>query len=139
MHVQRTKSVAYKANFSSLSKLPEITVPKLTADNYEIFNTTFYYIIGRTIGMNVIPIDYFMRDVSRNYNYPWTNRKDKLKNCLLHTGNFSRMTTSLCTRFILSISATKVLVPILSTNTILQRMVAIETETFSYTLGMMLI
>ena len=41
MRVQRTKAVAEKANFATFSKLPEITVPELTADNYEIFITAF--------------------------------------------------------------------------------------------------
>ena len=88
MHVQRTKSVAYKANFSSLSKLPEITVLELTADNYEIFNTAFCSIIGRDIGMEGITIDYVMRGITGNYDYLWTNHEGKLKNCLLHTGDY---------------------------------------------------
>ena len=87
MHVQRTKSVADKAKFSALIKLPEITVPKLTADNDEILTTAFCCVLGRTIGTNGIPIDYFMRGVTGNYDYPWTNWEDKLNNCLLHTGD----------------------------------------------------
>ena len=88
MRVQRIKSVADKSNFAALSKLPEITVPKLTAENYDIFTTTFCYLIGRNIGMNGIPIDYFMRGVTDNYNSTWTNWEVKLNNCLLHTGNY---------------------------------------------------
>ena len=37
--------------------------------------------------MNIIPIDYFMRGVTGNHDSPWTNREDRLKNCLLHTGD----------------------------------------------------
>ena len=87
MHVQRTNSVSDKANFSALVKLPEITVPKLTANNYEIFTKALCYIVGRTIGINRISIDYVMCGFTGNYNSPWTNREDKVKNCLLHTGD----------------------------------------------------
>ena len=45
MNVQRTKSVVDKANFADLSKLTEITVPKLTADNDEIFNTALCSVV----------------------------------------------------------------------------------------------
>ena len=85
--VQSTKSVVDKANFAALSKLPEITVLELTADNYEIFNTAFCSIIGRDIGMEGITIDYVMRGITGNYDYPWTNQEDKLNNCLLHTSD----------------------------------------------------
>ena len=69
MHVKRTKSVADRSNFAALSKLPDITVLKLTADNDEIFTTALYYVVQRTIGMNGITIDYFMCGVTRNYDY----------------------------------------------------------------------
>ena len=80
-------SVADRSYFAALSKLPEITVPKLTDDNYDIFNTALYFIIGRTIGINGIPVDYVMRGVTGNYDSPWTNWQDKLKNYFLRTGN----------------------------------------------------
>ena len=51
----------------------------------------------------------------------------------------SRMITSLFTHFIISTSAPKVLVPILSASTILQRMVKSVTITLSYTFRMMII
>ena len=70
IRVQRTKSVADKSNFAALSKLPEITVPKLMADNCDIFTTSFCSVVGRTIGMNVIPIDFFMCGVTGNYDSP---------------------------------------------------------------------
>ena len=88
IHVQREKSVAYKAKFSALSKLPEIKATKLTADNYEIFTTDFYYIMGRTIGMDGIPIYYVMLGVTGNSDYPWTNWQDKLNNCLSHSSDY---------------------------------------------------
>ena len=81
------KSVVDKANFSALGKLPEITVPKLAAENYEIFTTAFCSVLGRNLGMNRIPIDYVMRGITGNYDYPWTNREDNLRNYLLHTGD----------------------------------------------------
>ena len=37
--------------------------------------------------MNGIPIDYVMFDITGDYDSPWTNWEDKLKNCLLHTGD----------------------------------------------------
>ena len=72
MFFQRTKSVADKSNFSALSKLPEITVLNLTADNDKIFTTAFCYAVKRTIGINVIPIDCFRCGVNGYYDYPWT-------------------------------------------------------------------
>ena len=87
MRVQRKKSVADKANFAALGKLPENTVPKLTADNYDIFTTAFCSVVARTIGMIGILVDCDMRGVTSNYDSPWTNREDKIKNCLLHTGD----------------------------------------------------
>ena len=38
--------------------------------------------------MNSIYIDYVMRGVPRNYDFPFTNWEDNLKNCLLHTGHY---------------------------------------------------
>ena len=87
MCVHRTKSVADKANFAALSKLPEITIRKLTADNNENFTTSFCSVVGRTVDMNVIFIDYVICGVTGNYDSPWTNWGDKLNNCLLHTGD----------------------------------------------------
>ena len=88
MRVQQTKSVADKAKLAALSKLHEIMVPKLTADNYEISTTALCSLIGRTIGMNSIPVDYVMRGVTGNYDYPLTNRLYKLNNCLWHICNY---------------------------------------------------
>ena len=85
MRVQQPKSVSDKANFSALRNLPKITVPKLTADNYDILTTYLCYVVGTTIVMNVIPINRFMCGVTGNYNSPWTNWEDNLNNCLLHT------------------------------------------------------
>ena len=88
MRVQQTKSVVDKANFSAFSKLPEFTVSKLIAENYDIFTAAFCFVLGRTIVMDGIPIDYFMCDVTGSCDSPWTNLDDKLKICLLHTGNY---------------------------------------------------
>ena len=88
MHVQQKKSVADKANFAALSKLPEIMVPKLTSDNDEIFTTDFCSVVVRTIGMNSIPVDYVMYGVTGEYDSPWTNQKNNINNCLLRTGDY---------------------------------------------------
>ena len=88
MHDQRTNNVVDKANFSAFSKLPEFTVSKLIAENYDIFTAAFCFVLGRTIVMDGIPIDYFMCDVTGSCDSPWTNLDDKLKICLLHTGNY---------------------------------------------------
>ena len=89
MCVQWTKSVADTANFAALRMLPEITVPKLMAEIYDIFNIALCYIVGRNIGMNDILIDYVMCGVTGGYYSPWKTWEDKLKNYLLHTvGSF---------------------------------------------------
>ena len=87
MFFQRTKSVADKSNFSALSKLPEITVLKLTADYDEIFTAAFCYAVKRTIGINGIPIDYVRCGVNGYFDSPWMTREDNLKNCPLHTSD----------------------------------------------------
>ena len=138
MRDQQKKSVVDKANFDNLRKLPAITVPKLTSDNYDIFTLGFCSIVGRSIDMNGIPIGHVMRGVTRNYDYPWTNREDKLKNCLLHTGDSFNNESIILYLIFLSTVAPKVLVSILSTHSILQRKVANFTRTLSYTFGMML-
>ena len=86
MRTQRTKSVEDKVTFAALSKLPEVVVPKLTATNYEIFNTAFTAVVTRTIGMNGLPLDYLMRETVGNYEVAWPTRTDKLKNCILFRG-----------------------------------------------------
>ena len=78
MHVQGKELVADKSNFAALRKLTEITVPKLTAENYKIITTAFYYVVEKTISMNKIPIDYVMRGVTGDYDSPWTNMEDKI-------------------------------------------------------------
>ena len=88
MLVQRKKLAADISKFAALRKLSEIKVPKLTAENYAVFTTVFCSVILRTIGMNGITIDYVMHGVTRNYDYPWMNREDKLKNFLLHTVDY---------------------------------------------------
>ena len=70
MCVEKTDSVADKSNSAALRELPEITVPKLKADNYDIFTTSFCSVVGRAIDMNAIPIDYGMRGVTGNYDSP---------------------------------------------------------------------
>ena len=87
MHVQRTKSVVDISNFYALSKLPEITVLKLMAENYEIFTAAFCYAVKRTIGINGIPIDYVRCGVNGYFDSPWMTREDNLKNCPLHTSD----------------------------------------------------
>ena len=44
-------------------------VPKLMANNYEIFTTALCYVLGRPIGMNGFPIEYVMCGVTGNYDY----------------------------------------------------------------------
>ena len=73
MHDQRTNNVVDKANFSALRKLPDITVPKFMAYNYDIFSTALCYVSVRTIGMNGISIDYAMCGVTGNYDSHWMN------------------------------------------------------------------
>ena len=86
MQNQRTKSVEDKVTSAALSKLPEVVVPKLTATNYEIFNTVFTAVVARTIGMNGLPLDYLMRETIGNYGGIWPTRTKKMKNCILFRG-----------------------------------------------------
>ena len=139
MRFQRKMPIVDKANIAALRKLPDITVPKLTSDNYDIFTKAFCSVVVSTIGINGIPVDYVMPDFTGNHNYPWTNQADKLKKISCTPEILSVMTTSLCTRLILSISAPKVLVPIISTSTILKILVVSVTRNFSCTFGMMII
>ena len=62
-------------------------IPNFAAGNYDIFTIALCSVIGRTIGMNGIPIGYVLRGVTGNYDFPWANREDKLNNCLLNTGD----------------------------------------------------
>ena len=54
--------------------------------------------------MNGIPIDYVMHGVTGNYDSPWTNREDKINNCLFHTGDYFKNDNitfySLCSQYI---------------------------------------
>ena len=88
MCVQKIKSIVDKSNFAALIKLPNITVPKLMAENYDIFTTAFCCVVERNILMNGITIDYVMRGVTGNYNSPLMACEYKLNNCFLHTGDY---------------------------------------------------
>ena len=78
MRAQRTKSVSDKVNFDGLRKLTDITVQKLTDDNYKVFARAFFSVVAKTIGMNGNPLYYVMRGVTGDYDSPWTNMEDKI-------------------------------------------------------------
>ena len=87
--------------------------------------------------MNGIPVDYVMQGVTGTYDSPWTNLEDKLKNSLLHTGDYFNNDNITLYALYHQYICPKVLVPILSTRTILKIIVANVTSTFSYTFRIM--
>ena len=90
MRSQRAQAM-HDAAQDKLATLPTMKVPKLTATNYETFNTAFTAVVTRTMGTNGTTLDYRMRTENGNYDSPWESRKHKLKTCTRLTGpNFTR-------------------------------------------------
>ena len=74
MRSQRAQAM-HDAAQDKLATLPTMTVPKLTATNYETFNTAFTAVATRTMGTNGTTLDYLMRTDNGNYDSPWESRK----------------------------------------------------------------
>ena len=90
MRSQRAQAM-HDAAQDKLATLPTMTVPKLTATNYETFNTAFTAVATRTMGTNGTTLDYLMRTDNGNYDSPWESRKSKLTMCTRLAGpNFRR-------------------------------------------------
>lgn len=68
-------------------KLPDMTVPKLTATNFEQFNTAFSAVVRRQMSLSGASLSYLLRDNAvGNYDVLWPTREDKLHNCLRFDG-----------------------------------------------------
>ena len=90
LRAQRAQAMHDTAQ-DKLATLPTMKVPKLTATNYETFNTAFTAVATRTMGTHGTTLDYLMRTENGNYDSPWESRKIKLKMCTRLTGpNFTR-------------------------------------------------
>ena len=85
MRSQRAQAM-HDAAQDKLATLSTMKVPKLTANNYETFNTAFTAVATRTMGTNGTTLDYLMRTTNGNYDAVWDSRKSKLTNCTGLTG-----------------------------------------------------
>ena len=68
---------------------PDMTVPKLTSDNFKDFDLDFRGATRRQDGLSRIPVDYLLRpDKTSNYYAVWNSREEKLKNFVIFVGKF---------------------------------------------------
>ena len=69
-------------------KLPDMTVPKLIATNFEQFNTAFSSVVQRQMSLSGASLSYLLRDDAvGNYDAHWPTREDKLHHCLRLDGS----------------------------------------------------
>ena len=81
--------------------LPAMTVPKLTATNYDTFITSFRSLASRTPSSDGSTLDYLMREQTGNYDAAWPSRSERLKNCMRLRGpHFVKDRQSLYSLFI---------------------------------------
>ena len=74
-----------------LAALPVMSIPKLTATNYDAFITTFVYLTARTMGVNGTTLDYLTRTANGNFDSAWESRAIKLIACtMLSKPHFKR-------------------------------------------------
>ena len=100
--IRAQRSLAlHDAAQDQLATLPVMTIPKLTATNYEAFHTAFVALATRTMGTNGTTLDYLTRTVDGNYDDPWDSRSAKLKACTALAGpNFRRDREALYSLFV---------------------------------------
>ena len=68
--------------------LPDMKVPKLTAQTFDDWNTFFTSVVGRQYSLSGISLDYLLRDEEiGNYNANWPTREEKLKYCIRLNGS----------------------------------------------------
>ena len=68
--------------------LPDMKVPKLTAQTFDDWNTSFTSVVSRQTSLAGISLDYLLRDVELgNYEANWPTREEKLKHCLVLAGS----------------------------------------------------
>ena len=58
-----------------------VTIPKLTATNYEDFITAFESLASHIISSCGATLNYLMRSTNGNYEAAWISRAERLKNC----------------------------------------------------------
>ena len=77
--------------------LPDMKVPKLTAQMFDDWNTSFITVVSRQNSLAGIPLDYLLREEEfRNYEANWPTREDKLKHCIvLRSSRYKSDTESL--------------------------------------------
>ena len=77
--------------------LPDMKVPKLTAQTFDDWNTSFSTVVGRQNSLAGISLNYLLRDEEvGNYNANWPSREEKLKFCIkLHGSRYKSDTEAL--------------------------------------------
>ena len=77
--------------------LPDMKVPKLTAQTFDDWNTSFSTVVGRQNSLAGISLNYLLREVEvGNYNANWPTREEKLKFCIkLHGSRYKSDTEAL--------------------------------------------
>ena len=77
--------------------LPDMKVPRLTAQTFDDWNTSFSTVVGRQNSLAGISLNYLLRDEEiGNYNANWPTREEKLKFCIkLHGSRYKSDTEAL--------------------------------------------
>ena len=65
----------------------DLKVPKLTANNYATFHTSFTTLVSRKHGYNSCSLRYLLRKTDGNYDDPWLSREERLVNCTSFRGD----------------------------------------------------
>ena len=83
---QRNQALEEDAQLDKESSSSSMTIPKLTATNYDEFITAFTALASRTMSSCGATLDYLMRENDGNYDAVWVSRAERLKNCAKHNG-----------------------------------------------------
>ena len=77
--------------------LPDMKVPKITAQSFNDWNTSFTTVVGRQNSLAGISLDYLLRESQvGDYGTNWPTREEKLKYCIkLHGSPYKPDTESL--------------------------------------------
>ena len=77
--------------------LADMKVPKLTAQSFDDWNTSFTTVVGRQNSRAGISLDYLLRESEiENYSANWPTHEEKLKYCTkLHGSRYKSDTESL--------------------------------------------
>ena len=80
-----------------VATLPDMKVPKLTAQTFDDWNTSFITVVGRQNSLVSVSLDYLLRESEvGNYGANWPTREEKLKFCIkLHGLRYKSDTESL--------------------------------------------